>query len=135
VARGQRITVQLKKLRVAAQAVLNAALAVGHPVVGEIDAASAGFHHPGDVVHLQTSAADGSVCTEPAVVGVVNDSFGTSVDLGSVVVDQATGVVSLTMGPDQGLARVTVTACGQATTVLLYNYGPEPPNGLPKDFP
>ena len=135
VAGRQRITVQLKKLRVAAQAVLRAALAVGHPVVGEIDAASAGFHHPGDEIHLQIYAADGSICTEPAVVDVVNDSFGTAVDLNSVVVDQATGVVSITLGPDQGLARVTVTACGQTTTVLLYNYGPEPPEGLPKGFP
>src|SRR5262249_38918235 len=104
VARGQRITVQLKKLRVASKAVLKAALAIGHPVVGEMDAASAGFHHPGDEVRLQIYASDGSICTEPPVVDVVNDSFGTSVDPNSVVVDQATGTVSITMGPDQGLA-------------------------------
>jgi len=132
---GQRITVQLKRLRVAAKAVSKAALAAGRPVAGEMDTGFAGFHYPGDEVRLQIYAADGSVCTEAPIVEVVNDSFGSAVDLDSVVVDQAMGVVSITMGPDQGVAHVTITACGQTTTVLLYNYGPKAPKGLPKDFP
>lgn len=33
------------------------------------------------------------------------------------------GDFCLTLGPDQGTVRVSVTMCGQASSILLYNYG------------
>lgn len=136
IVKGKRTRIQLKKLRIASKSALKAARSVGQPVVAEIDPRSAGFHQPGETVRLQILAADGTPCGDPPVVEVVNDSFGSAVDLGSVAVDEASGVISLDMGDDQGGVRVNVSVCGDPPrTVLLYNYGPKPPKGLPRDFP
>jgi hypothetical protein len=127
--------VKLNKLRAAAKATYRAIAKVRRPVVGELNARSAGFHKPGTVVRLQIYAADGSPCTETPVVVVENAGSAAAIDLDSVVVDESTGIITLTMGEEAGGGRVTVTACGRTSTALLYNYGPKPPKWLPDGFP
>jgi hypothetical protein len=131
----RKVVIPLSKFKVAAKSVLRAARVVGRPVVAEIDARSAGFHRPGDEVRFQIYNADGTPCTETPVVEVANAGSSPAIDLGSVLVDETTGVITLFMGEGQGAGRVTVTACGQSATVLLYNYGPRVPAGLPRGFP
>lgn len=134
--RGKKAKLQLKTLRVAAKAALKTATTIGQPGVAEIDPHSAGFHDPDTEVRLQIFFADGRSCGIPPVVEVVNDSFGSAGDLGSLVVDEMAGVIALRLGPGQGGVRVNVSVCGNPpTTVLLYNYGPPPPRGLPNGFP
>ena len=61
--------------------------------------------------------------------------FNSPIDTSTVVYDTATGVVSFKMGTDAGGGSVTVSACGQTSTLLIYNYGTTPVAGVPLDFP
>jgi len=133
--KGRKIKVQLKKLKVGAKSALKCASKVGRPVVGEINASSAGFHNPGQQVRFQIYNADGTPCLEPPVVEVANQPLSSAIDLNSVIVDEVSGVITLTMGEEQGGGSITVTACGRTDTVLVYNYGPKVPAGLPDGFP
>ncbi len=135
VERGRKVKVQLKELKVGAKSALKCASKLGRPVVGEIDAKSAGFHKPGQVVRFQIYNADGTPCLEQPVVEVANQPLSSAIDLNSVTVDEVSGVITLTMGQEQGGGSVTVTACGRTDTVLVYNYGPNVPEGLPNGFP
>jgi hypothetical protein len=134
IGRGKKISIQLRKLRIASKAALKAASRVGHPVIAEANARSAGFHEPGDLVELQIYGLDGTPCLETPQIVVQNGPLSAALDLGSVAVDESSGRVTLMMGEQQGGGSVTVTACGRASTMLLYNYGPKPPK-LPKGFP
>jgi hypothetical protein len=125
------LRVKLNKLRVVAKAAMKTVQKLGAPVVAEIDASTAGFHTPGEEVQFQISVT----CGEPPTVTVENMALPQAVDLDSVVIDETTGVITLVMGTEEGGGRITVTACGASGTVLVYNYGPEPPKGFPRDFP
>ena len=125
------LRVKLSKLRVAAKSAMKTALKLGAPVVAEINAATAGFHGPGDQVQFQISVT----CAEPPVVTVENMALSQAIDLLSVVIDEATGIITLVMGSEEGGGSISVSACGESGTVLVYNYGPEPPAGFPRDFP
>jgi hypothetical protein len=127
----KQLRVKLSKLRVAAKSAMKTTQKLGAPVVAEINAATAGFHTPGTVVQFQISVP----CAEPPVVTVENMALSAAIDLASVVVDDVTSVITLVMGSEEGGGRITVTACGHSGTVLVYNYGPEPPKGFPRDFP
>ena len=133
--KGTKFAIQLRKLSIASRVVRAAAGRIGAPVIAELDPRSAGFHDPGEQVALQIYAVDGTPCVEPAEVVVENGSLAQAIDAGSLAVDRSSGVVTLVMGADQGSGSVGVTACGRSSSVLLYNYGPPPPPGLPKGFP
>jgi hypothetical protein len=134
VAGGQRITVQLKKLRVAASAVRKATLAAGHPAVDEIDTLSAGFYYPATWFSCSsTRPTDRSASNPRRRRGERQRRIGRRFEFGGRRPGERCGLDD--DGPRSGLARVTITACGQTTTVLLFNYGPEAPKGLPKGFP
>jgi hypothetical protein len=107
---------------------------LGHPVIAEVNARSAGFHRPGDQVTFRVLTADGSPCGETPTVTVENQYSSSAVDLATVAT-HADGTITMTMGDGAGGARVTVTACGRSTTRLLFNYGPRSVNGLPPGFP
>jgi hypothetical protein len=134
IAKRGKISTKLRKLRLVSRAAYSAGYRVGPPVVAELDTSDGGFHDPGEVVELQAYDADGNPCLEVPQVVVENTPPTQAIDLGSVVAD-GSGRVTLVMGQQQGSGSVAVTACGRSTTVLLYNYGPPPPPGLPRGFP
>jgi hypothetical protein len=133
VEKGGKAKIQLKKLKVGAKSALKSASKLGRPVVAELNARSAGFHKPEQQVRFQIYTADGSPCLEPPLVEVANQPFSRAID--SFRVDEGSGVITLTMGQEQGGGSITVTACGRTATVLVYNYGPKVPKGLPNGFP
>jgi hypothetical protein len=126
---------RLSKLKAASKSALAAGLKLGKPVIGQIGGKNAGFHKPGDVVRFQIYAADGTPCLEAPEITVENAPLSSAVDTGSVSVDETTGIITLTMGTGRGGGSVSVTACGQTSTVLLYNYGPPSIPGIPDGFP
>ena len=114
------------------------ALAVlGSPVLAEANARSAGFHKPGQEVTFRVLGPDGELCNETPTVAVENQFASTAVDL-TTVVAHPDGTVTMTMGAGAGGARVTVTACGQTSSRLLFNYGPTTSgggHGIPGNLP
>lgn len=129
----KKARLKLNKLRAAAKSAFKAASKLGRPLVAELNPRSAGFHKPGKVVQFQLYAVG---CNEDPVLEVANAGLSSAIDLNSVGYDPNTGIISLMMGEEQGGGRVTVTACGQSSTVLLYNYGRNnTTQGLPKGFP
>jgi len=112
------------------------ALAVlGSPVLAEVNARSAGFHKPGQDVTFRVLGPDGGPCNETPTVTVENQYASSAVDL-TTVVAHPDGTVTMTMGAGAGGARVTVTACGQTSSRLLFNYGPRTRGrGIPDDLP
>jgi hypothetical protein len=106
---------------------------VGKPVLVEVDAKTAGFHNPGDQVTFAIYNVGGEPCTETPVINIVNVFDGEAILPGYVI--NSDGTFSVTMGREPGGARVTITACGQTSTRLLYNYGPKAVKGVPAGFP
>jgi hypothetical protein len=127
-------TQQLKALKAAYADGLNAASTVSTLVVAEEGGKAAGFHKPGDLVTFRARAADGTPCTEIPAVTVQHQGFPNVVDL-STVATWPDGTITMAMGEDQGVAYVTVTACGRSGMLLLYNYGPKLAHGFPPNLP
>ncbi len=127
-------TQQLKALKAAYADGLNAAATVSTLVVAEEGGKAAGFHKPGDLVTFRARGADGTPCTEVPTVTVRHEGFPNVVDL-STVAAWPDGTITMAMGEDQGVAYVTVTACGRSGTLLLYNYGPKLARGFPPNLP
>jgi hypothetical protein len=109
---------------------------LGSPVLAEVNARSAGFHKPGQDVTFRILGPDGGACNETPTVTVENQYASSAVDL-TTVVARADGTVTMTMGAGPGGARVTVTACGQTSSRLLFNYGPGTSSGrgIPTNLP
>ena len=110
---------------------------LGSPVLAEVNARSAGFHKPGQQVTFRMLGPDGGPCDETPTVTVENQFASSAVDL-STVVGNPDGTVTMTMGAGAGGARVTVTACGQTSSRLLFNYGPRTSGGgrvIPANLP
>jgi hypothetical protein len=126
---------QLSSLARASDLLARAIQPAGYPLVVENGTPPASFRDPDAAIELQTLRADGSPCTEPAAVELVNDGFGSAVDPASLDVNPAGGVVRLRTGPDVGAARVVVHACGRSTALPLFNTGRPTPAGLPSGFP
>jgi len=125
---------RIRALKVAYARVTGVATLAGKPILVETNSRSAGFHRPGDVVTFRVLGPDGGPCTEAPQVVVENQFGATAVDLASVH-QEADGTLALTMGDQAGGAKVTVTACGQSSTRLLFNDGPKSVPGLPTGFP
>jgi len=130
----ERASRRVRSLKVAYARVGSVAALAGKPILVETNARTAGFHHPGDQVTFRVLGPDGGPCTETPTVTVENQFGAAAVDLSSVHAP-GDGTIALTMGDDAGGARVTVTACGQSSTRLLFNYGPKTVKGLPTGFP
>ena len=108
---------------------------VGNPVLAETNTRSAGFHKPGQDVTFRVLGPDGGPCNETPTVTVDNQYASSAVDL-TTVVAHSDGTLTMTMGASAGGARVTVTACGQTSSRLLFNYGPSTRgHGIPNDLP
>jgi hypothetical protein len=109
---------------------------LGSPVLAEVNARSAGFHRPGQAVAFRILGPDGGPCNETPTVTVENQYASSAVDLTTVVAGPD-GTVTMTMGAGAGGARVTVTACGQTSSRLLFNYGPRTSGGrgVPANLP
>jgi hypothetical protein len=125
---------KLKVLKVVYARGLKASAILGKPVIAEVNARTAGFHRPGDEVTFRVVGADGAPCNETPTVTVENQYFSSAVDL-STVQSHPDGTITMQMGTDSGGARVTVTACGQSSTRLLFNYGPQSPKTMPTNLP
>ena len=111
--------------------------AVARPVLAEANARSAGFHEPGQDVTFRVLGPDGGLCNETPTVAVENQYASSAVDLATVVA-HPNGTVTMTMGAGAGGARVTVTACGQTSSRLVFNYGPRTSGGgrgIPRNLP
>jgi hypothetical protein len=116
---------------------MKALAALGSPVLAETNARSAGFHKPGQEVTFRVLGPDGGLCNETPTVTVENQYASSAVDLTSVVA-HPNGTVTMTMGAGAGGARVTVTACGQTSSRLVFNYGPRTSgrvHGIPGNLP
>jgi hypothetical protein len=116
---------------------MRALAAVGRPVLAEASARTAGFHKPGQDVTFRVLGPDGGLCNEMPTVTVENQYASSAVDLATVVA-HPNGTVTMTMGAGAGGARVTVTACGQTSSRLVFNYGPRTSgggHGIPRDLP
>jgi hypothetical protein len=116
---------------------MKALAALGGPVLAEANARSAGFHKPGQDVTFRVLGADGGPCNETPTVTVENQYGSSAVDLATVVA-YPNGTITMTMGAGAGGARVMVTACGQASSRLLFNYGPKTSGGgrgIPRNLP
>jgi hypothetical protein len=108
---------------------------LGSPVLAEANARSAGFHKPGQNVTFRVLGPDGGPCNETATVTVENQFASSAVDLATVVA-HPNGTVTMAMGAGPGGARVTVTACGQTSSRLVFNYGPSlGGRGIPRNLP
>ena len=110
---------------------------LGSPVLAEVNARSAGFHRPGQDVTFRILGPDDGPCNETPTVTVENQYASSAVDL-TTVVARADGTVTMTMGAGAGGARVTVTACGETSSRLLFNYGPRTSgggHGIPANLP
>lgn len=131
----KKASVTLRRLRAASKASNLAVDKYGAPVLGLASPmdTTAGFHKPGEKA---TFMLHGGACQGPLVVEAVNTSpFDNPIDVASLTVDEATGLVTVTMGYEQGGGYVSVSGCGQTTKHLLYNYGPKIPKSLPSGFP
>jgi hypothetical protein len=127
----KKLRTKLSKLRVAAKSAMKTVQKLGTSMLAEITDETAGFHTPGEQAQFQITLP----CAETPTVTIENLTPSQAIDPVSVVVDAVTGVITFVMGNEEGAAHVTVTACGASVTVLVYNYGPEPPPGFPRDFP
>lgn len=132
-------TARLNKLRSGSRAISKIASKIGRPLLSEIDARTAGFHTPGNVVSFQMQLPEG--CDDVQVT-VQNQPLSRAVDTDTVSVDQDTGVITLTMGDEIGSAYVEVNACGEIARRLLFNKGPKTSGGggggdgsFPKNLP
>ncbi|HUI07681.1 MAG TPA: fibronectin type III domain-containing protein [Verrucomicrobiae bacterium] len=109
--------------------------------LAEVAPRAVALHYSGDVVCFHVSILDGDdnpACSsaDVSVANVGGDSSDLVV-MGSPLITSATDFC-LTMGPDAGTLRVTVTMCGQSSSILVYNYGvPKkkgPELGSPQDL-
>lgn len=83
-------------------------------------AGSSGFHAPGAQITFRVSG-----CDEPPGVTAANASATSHQrTVEPVVEDLGDGRFRVTLGPDVGGARVTVTACGETRELLLFDEGP-----------
>lgn len=114
---------KIRALKAAYARGMKALTALGSPVLAEVNARSAGFHKPGREVTFRILGPDGGPCDETPTVTVENQYASSAVDLNTVV-PHPNGIVTMTTGAGAGGARVTVTACGQTSSRLLFNYGP-----------
>ncbi len=131
----KKASVTLKRLKSASKASSAALDKYGAPALGLASPMdkTAGFHKPGETASFMLH---GGACQGPLVVEAVNTSpFDNPIDVSSLTVDEATGLVTVTMGYEQGGGYVSVSGCGETTKVLLYNYGPKVPKSLPSGFP
>lgn len=113
--------------------VLSGGLPLGKPLISNKNSGSSGFYNPGAEAAFQIDSAG---CDEAPTITVENGSpFGSPIDTSSVFYDTDTGVLKFKMGTDAGGGRVSVSACGQTNTLLVYNYGKTPVAGVPLAFP
>lgn len=130
---GKGTRAKLNKLRAASKAARKTAWKLGRPVVGETNARGAGFHKAGALVKLQVYDAGCMETMDPP--RFENGPF--SAAISAVSYDPGTGVITVTMGDEEGGGRVIVSCGDREASVLLYNYGPKGgvTKGLPKGFP
>jgi hypothetical protein len=101
-------------------------------ILEEVNAKSAGFHKPGEVVTFRAHVYPVGSCAGPASVDLVDAAavHGKTSVLGAGTFGVTPGsLFTVTMGPDAGAARVVLTACGRTSVRLLNNYGGKPAAG------
>ena len=108
-------------------------------VLSEARSSAVGLHYSGDTVCFHTSIVSGSGDPSCGTVNVLLQEVGGNPTTDVLVVGAASmsGPTDfcLTMGPDAGTLRVTVSTCSQSNSVLLYDYGVPKKIGPPLPSP
>ncbi len=107
-------------------------------MVSETKSSTAGLHYSGDTVCFHVDIPNAASNSSCGALNVSADEVGGDptdvLVIGSPSMSDATDFC-LTMGPDAGMLRVTVTTCGQTNSMLLYDYGAPRKSGPPLTAP
>ena len=107
-------------------------------MVSETKSSSVGLHYSGDTVCFHVDVLNATSNSSCGTVNVSADQVGGDpmdvLVIGSPSMSSPTDFC-LTMGPDAGTLRVTVTTCGQTNSMLLYDYGVPRKSGPPLTAP
>ena len=96
-------------------------------VLSEAKSSTVALHYSGDTVCFHTSILNGSSDPSCGTVNVLVEGVGGNPTTDVLVVGtpsmSSPTDFCLTMGPDAGTLRVTISTCSESNSVLLYNYG------------
>jgi chitodextrinase len=96
-------------------------------VLNEARSSTVALHYSGDTICFHTSILNGSSDPSCGTMNVLVEEVGGNPTTDVLVVGtpsmSSPTDFCLTMGPDAGTLRVTVSTCSQSNSVLLYNYG------------
>jgi hypothetical protein len=104
-------------------------------VLSEAKSSTVALHYSGDTVCLHADVVNGSSDPSCGTVNVMLEEVGGNPTTDVLIVGtpsmSSPTDFCLTMGPDAGTLRVTVSTCSESNSVLLYNYGvPKKPGPL-----
>jgi len=111
-------------------------------VLSEARSSVVALHYSGDTVCFHANVLNGSSDPSCSTMNVVVQEVGGNPTTDVLVVGAPSMTdptdFCLTMGPDAGTLRVTVSTCSESNSVLLYNYGvpkkPGPPLPPPQNL-
>ena len=102
-------------------------------LLSEVRSSTPSLHYSGDRVCFHVRILNGTSDPSCSSVNVSVDNVGGDptdvLVVGAPALSDATDFC-LTMGPDAGALRVTVSTCNQTNSILLYNYGVPRKSGL-----